>query len=66
MTVAVIVAVRFIMLFIVADEIVECESVMRANAVDGGPGLASARLKDFARTGNHLCKSWKFSESPRQ
>jgi hypothetical protein len=60
-TVCVVLAIRFVMLFVIADEIVEGETVMRANALDRGPCLATARLKDFAGASYHLPKRSKFS-----
>jgi hypothetical protein len=54
MAVPVLFAVRLIVLFIVGDEVVEIESVMRGDEIDARPGLSPALVEEIARSGNAL------------
>ena len=51
MAVAIVLAVRLVVLVVVADQVGEREAVVRGHEVDGGPGSAAAVLEDVAGTG---------------
>ena len=52
--VAIVLAIEFIVLLLVADEIAQSEAVMRGDVVDSGLGRASVGAEDFARPGEPL------------
>src|SRR5688572_24060883 len=47
--VLVLLAIRLVVLLVVADEVVEREAVVRGDEVDAGPGLAAAVAEDVGR-----------------
>ncbi len=47
-TVFVILTIRFVMTLVVADEILQGETVMRTSVLNGCPGMTRPLLKDFA------------------
>ena len=49
--VAVILAVRLVVLLVVGDEVVQREAVVRGDEVDARPGLAAAAVEDVGRAG---------------
>ena len=54
MAVAVVFAVRLVVLVVVGDEVVEVEAVMRGDEIDAGPRLAAALVEEVAETGDAL------------
>src|SRR5690606_30777548 len=48
-------AVRLVVLFVVADEILKREPVMRRDEIDAGPGPPSAAVEQIGRAGDTLC-----------
>ena len=50
MAVAVVLAVRLVVLVVVGDEVVEREAVMRGDEIDAGPGLAAAAVEQVGRS----------------
>src|SRR5262249_23617530 len=49
--VAIVLAVRLVVLLVVADEVVQRETVMRGDEVDAGPGPAAALVEQVGRPG---------------
>src|SRR5688500_14034302 len=56
MAVAVLFAVRFVVLVVVGDEIVQREAVVRGDEVDASPGFTSAVVENVSRRGEALRK----------
>src|SRR3954463_8471020 len=52
MAVAVVLAVRLVVLVVVRHEIVQREPIMRGDEIDAGPRLAAAPVEQIARRGD--------------